>query len=173
MSANSPQQVGASTIASEASHKDATYLPPSELAIKYAKGIHNHQPATPHPSATATGRNPHLIKKVEHFYVRPRWLLVRVSSSDSALSCADVQVETEGGVVGWGEGTLEGHTESVQGSLDDIGRRIIGWDAMNIEDVSWLRGSCTSLTADLLVHVPPAILPRRPRRSIRSNLEPH
>lgn len=79
MSANAPQQVGASTIASEASHKQATYLPPSELAIKYAKGIHNHQPATPHPSATATGSNPHLIKKVEHFYVRPRWLLVRVS----------------------------------------------------------------------------------------------
>lgn len=50
---------------------------------------------------------------------------------------ADGQVETEGGVVGWGEGTLEGHTESVQGSLDDIGRRIIGWDAMNIEDVRY------------------------------------
>lgn len=43
------------------------------------------------------------------YYVRPRWLFVRV--------------ETEGGVVGWGEGTLEGHTEAVQGSLKDITRR--------------------------------------------------
>jgi galactonate dehydratase len=43
------------------------------------------------------------------YYVRPRWLFVRI--------------ETEGGVVGWGEGTLEGHTEAVQGSLKDIARR--------------------------------------------------
>lgn len=34
-----------------------------------------------------------------------------------------LQIETEGGVVGWGEGTLEGHTEAVQGSLRDIERR--------------------------------------------------
>jgi galactonate dehydratase len=46
------------------------------------------------------------------------------------------QIETEGGVVGWGEATCEGHTESVQGSLDDMARRLVGWDAMNIEDVS-------------------------------------
>lgn len=45
------------------------------------------------------------------YYVRPRWLFVRV--------------ETEGGVVGWGEGTLEGHTEAVQGSLKDIARRFV------------------------------------------------
>ena len=45
------------------------------------------------------------------------------------------KIETEGGVVGWGEGTLEGHTEAVQGSLKDCARRLIGWDAMNIEDV--------------------------------------
>lgn len=35
-----------------------------------------------------------LIKKIETFYVRPRWLFVRV--------------ETEKGIVGWGEATLEG-----------------------------------------------------------------
>ena len=83
MSANSPQPLGASTAATDISQKQATYLPPSELAIKYAKGIHEHIPASPHPSLTAQGKNPHLIKKIEHFYVRPRWLFVRVSAAQA------------------------------------------------------------------------------------------
>ena len=37
------------------------------------------------------------IKSIETFYVRPRWLFVRV--------------ETQGGIVGWGEATLEGTTQ--------------------------------------------------------------
>lgn len=119
--ANTPQPIGATTEAAELSQRQATYLPPSDLAVKYSKGIQRHVPARPHPSATQTGSNPHLIKSVESFYCRPRWLFVRV--------------ETEGGVVGWGEGTLEGHTEAVQGSLKDIGRRLIGWDAMSIEEI--------------------------------------
>jgi len=78
--ANAPQPIGASTLVSDITHREAAYLPPSELAAKYAKGIHGHVPATPHPSYTAQSKtNPHLIKKIEHFYVRPRWLLVRVS----------------------------------------------------------------------------------------------
>jgi hypothetical protein len=109
MSANSPQELGTTTAASELSQQQATYLPPSDLALKYAKGIQRHVPAQPHPSFTETKSNPHLIKSIESFYVRPRWLFVRV--------------ETEGGVVGWGEGTLEGHTEAVAASLKDIGRR--------------------------------------------------
>ena len=83
MSANTPQQLGEITFATEISQKQAIYLPPSELAIKYAKGIHNHQPATPHPSSTAKGSNPHLIKSIENFYIRPRWLFVRVSGLTS------------------------------------------------------------------------------------------
>lgn len=121
MSANRPQDLGATTEASEISQRDAVYLPPSELAIKYKKGIHDYKPACPHASLTATGKNPHLIAKLESFYVRPRWLFVRI--------------ETVSGVVGWGEGTLEGHTEAVEGSLRDCARRLIGWDAMNIEDI--------------------------------------
>jgi L-alanine-DL-glutamate epimerase-like enolase superfamily enzyme len=35
------------------------------------------------------------IKSIETFYVRPRWLFVRV--------------ETQKGIVGWGEATLEGN----------------------------------------------------------------
>jgi galactonate dehydratase len=110
--ANAPQPIGTSTAAADLSSRQATYLPPSELATKYAKGIQQYAPATPHASYTQPapgGGNPHLIKKVENFYVRPRWLFVRI--------------ETEGGVVGWGEATLEGHTEAVQGSLRDIARR--------------------------------------------------
>lgn len=41
--------------------------------------------------------NSDLIKTIETFYVRPRWLFVRV--------------ETEKGIVGWGEATLEGKSE--------------------------------------------------------------
>lgn len=62
-----------------------------------------------------------LIKKIETFYVRPRWLFVRV--------------ETEKGIVGWGEATLEGHTEAVEGSFEDFKKRFVGWDSANIEDI--------------------------------------
>ena len=73
----------------------------------YEKGIPDHVEPKPH-SSFGSGR-PHLIAKIESFYVRPRWLFVRV--------------ETDTGVVGWGEGTLEGHTDAVEGSLKDIAAR--------------------------------------------------
>jgi galactonate dehydratase len=78
-SANQPAELGTTTIATDISQKEATYLPPSEIALKYAKGIQGHVPATPHASFTATEGNPHAIKIIENFYVRPRWLFVRVS----------------------------------------------------------------------------------------------
>ncbi|EED85618.1 predicted protein [Postia placenta Mad-698-R] len=55
------------------------------------------------------------------FRVPPRWLFVRV--------------ETQGGIVGWGEGTLEGHTEAVEGAYQDLVRRFVGWDADKIQDI--------------------------------------
>ncbi|KAI5478355.1 galactonate dehydratase [Pseudohyphozyma bogoriensis] len=61
-----------------------------------------------------------LIKSIETFRVKPRWLFVRV--------------ETEAGIVGWGEGTLEGHSESVEGAFADL-QRFVGWDASCIEDI--------------------------------------
>ena len=89
----------------------------------YVNGIRLHTQITPHASASWSppAPYPHLIKKIESFRLQPRWLFVRI--------------ETEGGVVGWGEATLEGHSEAVEGSLQDITRRLIGWDAMNIEEV--------------------------------------
>ncbi|KAH9932982.1 enolase C-terminal domain-like protein [Fomitopsis serialis] len=61
------------------------------------------------------------ITKIEIFRVPPRWLFVRV--------------ETQDGTVGWGEGTLEGHTEAIEGAYQDIIRRFIGWDADRIQDI--------------------------------------
>lgn len=60
------------------------------------------------------------ISLIECFPVRPRWLFVRV--------------ETAQGAVGWGEATLEGHVESVIGSIDAARDRLIGHDPDRIED---------------------------------------
>ncbi|KAF7308259.1 Enolase C-terminal domain-like protein [Mycena chlorophos] len=62
-----------------------------------------------------------LISSIETFYVRPRWLFVRVQTSK--------------GIVGWGEATLEGHTEAVEGVFADFRDRFIGWDSAGIEDI--------------------------------------
>jgi galactonate dehydratase len=43
------------------------------------------------------------IGRIETFYVPPRWLFVRV--------------ETEDGAVGWGEASLEGWAEAVDGAF--------------------------------------------------------
>lgn len=61
------------------------------------------------------------ITAIETFRVMPRWLFVKVS--------------TEKGIVGWGEATLEGHTEAVEAAFDDFRERFIGWEATNIEDI--------------------------------------
>lgn len=158
MSASKPGPLGSSTLAADISSKQATYLPPSELAVKYAKGIHNHTPATPHASLTATGSNPHLIKKIENFYVRPRWLFVRVRP-DEALSgefrltmtarlrlkaelsdgvralSKDIQNPCKAAWMTWQGGmSLESTSCDPDRSLNRL--RLVGWDAMNIEDVS-------------------------------------
>lgn len=44
-------------------------------------------------------------------------------------------METTDGLVGWGEGTLEGHTEAVEGVYQEFRDRFIGSDADNIEDI--------------------------------------
>lgn len=102
------------------------HRPYSPTSDPYRHGILQHTPITPHHTATWAPPSPypHLIKSIETFQLLPRWLFVRI--------------ETVGGVVGWGEATLEGHTEAVAGSLVDIARRLEGWDAMNIEEVGLL-----------------------------------
>jgi len=61
------------------------------------------------------------IAKIEFFRLPPRWLFVRI--------------ETHDGLVGWGESTLEGHTEAVEGCLTHFSQRLIGHDSGMIEDV--------------------------------------
>ncbi|KAK9357232.1 enolase C-terminal domain-like protein [Lipomyces starkeyi] len=61
------------------------------------------------------------IKSIETFRVPPRWL--------------SVKIVTESGIVGWGEATLEGHAEAVEGAFEDFRERFIGWEAANIEDI--------------------------------------
>jgi galactonate dehydratase len=61
------------------------------------------------------------IGRIETFYVPPRWLFVRV--------------ETEDGAVGWGEASLEGHAEAVDGAFAALRDRFIGHDPFAIEDI--------------------------------------
>lgn len=55
------------------------------------------------------------IKTIEHFRVLPRWLFVKITD--------------EQGGYGWGESTLEGHSESVEGALNAFSRQIQGYEA--------------------------------------------
>jgi galactonate dehydratase len=61
------------------------------------------------------------IGRIETFFVPPRWLFVRV--------------ETEDGAVGWGEASLEGHAEAVDGAFESLRDRFIGCDPRRIEDI--------------------------------------
>ncbi|TKA53492.1 hypothetical protein B0A49_11482 [Cryomyces minteri] len=60
-----------------------------------------------------------IIKSIEYFRVMPRWLFVKICDAD--------------GNFGWGEATLEGHTEAVEGTLEGFIKRFIGFEADDIE----------------------------------------
>ncbi|WAO97322.1 Galactonate dehydratase [Fusarium falciforme] len=69
------------------------------------------------------------IATIEHFRVPPRWLFVKITDDTSA--------------VGWGEASLEGHTNAVEGCLDAWFERYRGLDAEDIENIwqlSWRGG---------------------------------
>lgn len=55
------------------------------------------------------------IKSIEHFRVLPRWLFVKIHDEE--------------GHSGWGEATLEGHTQAVEGCLDALRARLLGYEA--------------------------------------------
>jgi len=61
------------------------------------------------------------IDRIESFFVPPRWLFVRVESAD--------------GEVGWGEASLEGYAEAVDGAIEALRDRFIGHDPRRIEDI--------------------------------------
>lgn len=62
-----------------------------------------------------------VIARIETFIVPPRWLFVRV--------------ETDNGAVGWGEASLEGHAEAVDGAFAAMRDRFVGHDPERIEDI--------------------------------------
>ncbi|GAB3136911.1 galactonate dehydratase [Marisediminicola antarctica] len=61
-----------------------------------------------------------LISRVETFAVAPRWLFVRI--------------ETDAGIVGWGEGSLEGNSDIVRAAIEQFAGYLVGRDPSRIED---------------------------------------
>jgi galactonate dehydratase len=61
------------------------------------------------------------IGRIETFFVAPRWLFVRIESDD--------------GAVGWGEASLEGHAEAVDGAFEALRDKFVGSDPYRIEDI--------------------------------------
>lgn len=61
------------------------------------------------------------IERVETFLVPPRWLFVRI--------------ETDDGVVGWGEPVVEGQAEIVRAAVENLSEILIGSDPRRIEDL--------------------------------------
>lgn len=64
------------------------------------------------------------IARIETFLVAPRWLFVRVETAD--------------GVVGWGEATCEGRSETVRTAVEQLAEIAVGTDSGRIEDL-WQR----------------------------------
>jgi galactonate dehydratase len=61
------------------------------------------------------------ITRIETFQVPPRWLFVRVESDE--------------GLVGWGEASLEGYAEAVEGALEAFKERFLDFDPYRIEEI--------------------------------------
>jgi galactonate dehydratase len=60
------------------------------------------------------------IARLETFLVPPRWLFLRV--------------ETDDGVVGWGEPVVEGRAATVRAAVEELGEALVGADPLRIED---------------------------------------
>src|SRR5262245_52711175 len=61
------------------------------------------------------------IHEMELFRVPPRWLFLKITTSD--------------GLVGWGEPVVEGRAETVQAAVGELRDYLIGKDASAIEDI--------------------------------------
>lgn len=58
------------------------------------------------------------ISKIEYFRVPPRWLFVKITD--------------DAGNIGWGEASLEGHTQAVEGCLDAWIAQYTGMEAKSV-----------------------------------------
>lgn len=75
-----------------------------------------------------------LIKSIEYFRVMPRWLFVKITD--------------DAGNHGWGEATLEGHLDAVEGTLNALIARFVGLEAEDIEHIwqlAWRLGICSRI----------------------------
>jgi galactonate dehydratase len=61
------------------------------------------------------------IARIETFMVPPRWLFVRI--------------ETDDGLVGWGEPVVEGRAATVRAAVEEFAAKLIGRDPSRIEDI--------------------------------------
>ncbi|WP_062210497.1 galactonate dehydratase [Demequina oxidasica] len=61
------------------------------------------------------------IDRIETFMVPPRWLFVRI--------------ETDDGLVGWGEPVVEGRAATVRAAVQEFSENLIGRDPSRIEDI--------------------------------------
>lgn len=61
------------------------------------------------------------ITRLQSFRVPPRWLFTKITDSE--------------GNVGWGEATLEGHSQAVEGCLEAWTEKLVGQDADSIEHI--------------------------------------
>jgi galactonate dehydratase len=62
-----------------------------------------------------------VISRIETFMVPPRWLFVRI--------------ETDDGLVGWGEASVEGRGETMRVAVDQLAEQLIGEDPSRIENL--------------------------------------
>lgn len=78
---------------------------------------------------------------MEYFRVPPRWLFVKVTDED--------------GNVGWGEASLEGHTQAVEGCLDAWFEKFKGHDAEYVSSnlVYWTKRERRTLTKSVTVRL--------------------
>lgn len=60
------------------------------------------------------------IARIETFQVPPRWLMLRI--------------ETDDGLVGWGEPVVEGRAGTVEAAIDEMSDYLLGKDPLRIED---------------------------------------
>src|SRR5699024_2703820 len=85
-------------------------------------GVGAHQLNTaPSPSTPERKARPMKITSMTTYTVPPRWLFLKI--------------ETDEGIVGWGEPIIEGKAATVAAAVDELSDLLIGKDPANIEDL--------------------------------------